>query len=90
MSKEAKKKIQELAWTRFPAQELWIDENDHFWGFERKEDGSIYIVDGFYQDGEVISDITICRTEFPEAFIEKSIKIKQEQGYECFASQLFI
>jgi hypothetical protein len=89
MSKEAKKKIQELAWTRFPAQELWIDSNDHFWGYEKKEDG-VHLVDGFYQDGEVISDITICRVDCPEEYIEKCIKHKQDQGYECFASQLFL
>jgi len=90
MSEKAKKKIQELAWDRFPAQELWIDKNDHFWGFDKKEDGSVHIVDGIYQDGEVITDITICRTEFPDSFVEKCIKAKEEQGYTCFASQLFL
>lgn len=89
MSAEAKKKIQELAWDRFPSQELWINDNNHFWGFDKRE-GVVYCVEGFYHDGNVVSDITIVRPSSPSRFVEECIKLKERQGYECFASQLFV
>jgi hypothetical protein len=91
MSEKAKKRIQELAWDKFPSQELWIDPNNHFWGFDITGDGAVYCVDGVYNDDdEVIADVTIYHTVSPSEFVERAIETKREQGYECFASQLFV
>lgn len=87
MSQEAKKIIQNSAWYRFPAQELWIHPNDNFWAFDIDEE-KITFTNGVYQNGEIFFNNTIHPTPNGEDLIESYIEKKRSEGYECFAIQL--
>lgn len=86
MSQEAKKYIQEVAWDRFPAQELWIRSDNTFWAFDIN-DNEITFTDGTYQDNNIVFYTTIFPTNNGEEIIDSFISDKRSDGYECFAIQ---
>lgn len=87
MSEEAKKFIQNAAWNRFPAEELWIRADNNFWAFAIEDDRIIF-TDGIYKDGDIVFHHTIYPTQNGEDHIEPFIETKLTDGYECFAIAL--
>jgi len=87
MSKQAKKYIQQAAWDRFPANELWIRPDDRFWAFDI-ESNVVTCTDGLYKDNDIIFQKSIHRSENPEQLVETLIEKKRSEGYVCFAIQL--
>ena len=86
-----KQLIKNNAWQNFPAQELWIRENDlTFWAFEKTNE-SVIVTDGIYTNDKGLTFIT---TNYPsqeiETFVDNLVLKKSNEGYTCFASQLFV
>jgi hypothetical protein len=86
-----KQLIKNNAWQNFPAQELWIRENDlTFWAFEKTKE-SVIVTDGMYTNDK---GLTFTTTSHPsqeiETFVDNLIVKKLNEGYTCFASELFV
>jgi len=87
MTQEAKKYIQNAAWTRFPAQELWIRPDNHFWAFDINDD-EVSFTEGEFTNGDIIFHTTVHPTTNGELYVEPFVEVKRSNGYECFAIQL--
>jgi hypothetical protein len=86
---KVKKIIQDAAWKKFPAQELWFREADlRFWAYEKRED-SICITEGNYANDELVYATMEYPTSNVEEFVDDAVVLKEKDGYTCFASQLF-
>ena len=82
--------IKKEAWNGFPAQELWIRDKDlYFWAYDKAE-GKISITEGKYLNNKLEYKTTQNETQDVDKFIDDIIKQKILEGYECFASQLFV
>lgn len=86
MSKEAKRNIQKAAWNLFPAQELWIDKENNFWAYEKKEN-EIVITTGKYTNKIEYSTYSE-KTDNVDDLLESLTENKTNEGYECFAIEL--
>lgn len=88
---QIKRIIQNMAWKDFPARELWLRDGDlNFWAFDYENCG-VSITHGKYVDKDIIMYQT---TNHPNnGNIDETIKQmtddKFEEGYRCFAIQLF-
>ena len=86
--------IKKEAWSGFPAQELWIRENDlYFWAYDKNKE-KIYITEGRYV-GDIENQLPKLEYKTVEYdnvdnFVDDIIQKKESEGYECFASQLFV
>ena len=89
MSAEAKKQIREHAWSSFPAQELWIDEKDNFWAFE-KGVGEIYSTTGNYINDKLSYKTEVLKTDMVDSTIEEMVAEKENDGFSCFAIELAV
>ena len=87
MSEEAKNFLKQVAWDRFPAQELWIRPDNYFWAFNI-EDDHITFTEGSYQGGDIVFNSVVHRTREGEDYVEPLAQIKRIEGYECFAMQM--
>jgi len=86
--KQVKNIIQNSACEAFPAQELWFRENDlNFWAYD-KQDSKVITTQGIYKNNKLSFTTLEHDTDNVEEFVEKLIDIKNNEGYECFASQL--
>jgi len=82
--------IKKEAWTGFPAQELWIRDIDlHFWAYDKSEE-KISITEGKFVEDKLQYTTIIESPVDVDSFIDELIKKKEIEGYECFASQLFV
>ena len=82
--------IKKEAWTGFPAQKLWIRDIDlHFWAYDKNEE-KISLTEGKFIEGKLQYKTTDETPVNVESFIDELIKKKESEGYECFASQLFV
>lgn len=87
----AKKYILKNAKVKFPAQELWIDNNLNFFAFDK------YINELVISEGKFnISNKTIeftTKNQYNvdiENVLNTYLHEKVNEGYECFASELFV
>lgn len=87
MSEEAKKIIQSSAWKLFPAQELWINKENNFWAFEKKEN-ELLITHGTYKDNKIDYSISTQTTDDVDNLVDFLTTEKSQEGYECFAIEL--
>jgi hypothetical protein len=87
MSEEAKKYIQSVAWNRFPAQELWIRQDNSFWAFDIEDDHVVF-TEGIYRDGDILFHSTSQPAEDGEALVDSFVEQKRQEGFECFAIQM--
>jgi hypothetical protein len=87
MSDEAKKYIQNSAWKRFPAQELWIDPNDNFWAFDIESD-QVTFTNGVYKNNNILFKCIVHPTNNGEDYVQSYIEEKRSEGFECFAIQM--
>lgn len=84
---KAKKVIQKNAWDYFPAQEIWIRPDLHFWAFDKVENSpeNMYVFTcGIYSENKVIykTEEKVCEN------IEEIIEQKSGEGFECFAAEI--
>lgn len=81
MSNQAKAYIQKSAIKRFPAQELWFNEENYtFWAY-LVEDDNLFSTTGKFEGGNIIYETKILN----HTLLEDIMQNKQNQGYECFA-----
>jgi hypothetical protein len=92
MSEEAKRYIQAAAWNRFPAQELWIRADNHFWAFDIEGvalDQRVTFTEGVFEVGDIVFNSVV---HFPpgdaEVYVEEFCERKRGEGFECFAIQM--
>lgn len=77
--------------SEFPAQELWIDQNNHFWAFQKElERSSVLLTEGriVEENLEYVSRVIPLPLEQIEEYVESQIRVKMLQGYRCLASSL--
>jgi hypothetical protein len=87
---KVKNLIQESAWYDFPAQELWLNENDlYFWAYY-KGDGIVSVTTGRYVDEKLVHSTTDYPTADPDNFVDREIDSIEKKGYTCFAMELFL
>lgn len=87
MSEDAKNMIKKTAWKFFPAQELWINNDDEFWAFE-KHLSEVHITIGEYKNKTITYSTMIESTDNVDHLVDCLTKEKTKQGYECFAIEL--
>jgi hypothetical protein len=89
--KFAKKYLLKSVKNKFPAQELWIDDELNFCAFEKAQN-QLIITEGIYNINNRTIDFVTKSYNHPdiEYTLDNYLNEKLVQGYECFASQLFV
>jgi hypothetical protein len=89
--KVAKKYLLKNAKNKFPAQELWIDDELNFCAFEKLEN-ELILTEGIYNINNTTIDFVTKSYSHPdiEHVLDNYLNEKLDQGYECFASELFV
>lgn len=82
-------RVQNAAGDAFPAQELWHNpETMEFWAFEKNEN-EVSCTSGTYTESGIQSYTTRSyETEEPDAFVERLLSRKEEDGFVCFGIML--
>lgn len=80
--------IQHKACEKFPAQELWIKDDNQFWAY--KVDGNdIYTTSGCYENKKLrYRTVALKLYGNVDSFVSKLCHDKTEFGYHCFAIQM--
>lgn len=89
--KIAKKYILKNAKVKFPAQELWIDNNLNFFAFD-KYTNELIISEGKFNINNKNLEFTT-KNQYTiniENTLNNYLNEKLNEGYECFASELFV
>lgn len=87
MSMKAKNYLKRNAWNFFPSQELWINDQDHFWSFE-KDNNNLILTQGEFLNDSINYQTHTRQTQDPDSELNEMINEKINTGYECFAIEL--
>ena len=87
----AKKYILKNAKNKFPARELWINNDFDFFAFEKYQN-ELIITEGKYNINNSTLDFTTKTQYVPdtEESLNTFLNTKIDEGFECFASELFV
>lgn len=76
-----------VAWSKFPCQELWSQGNS-FWSFE-KGINKVSLTSGFVENENIYFNTLNIYVSDVESFIDSLCDSKYRDGYRCFASEMF-